>query len=200
MLLTAALTLVAVGAAGGAAVAGSKLHVLTRACVATASRAIMAPTNGHCPKGTLLEQVGASTPGRTGAAGRPGAAGAQGPQGLQGPAGPAGAPATAKSYVVNYLQGASAAVNSSAGVTMTGGPYDNAAGHYEDTYWHFAADISACAIEVTTVQHNGVYAVEGGGSSVTGPIAAAGRNPSDRTSSTSTPSGQAARAPTSRSW
>jgi hypothetical protein len=176
MISIAVLTVLGLGAAGGAALATSKLHVLSRACVATKSRALTAPVSGRCPKGTLLEQVGSSTPRHTGPAGAPGATGAQGPQG---PQGPAGAAATAKSYVVNYEQGGHAPVNASPGVTLSAGPYDNEAGHSEDTYWHFPADISICAIAVTTVESNGLYAVEGGGSSVTGPIAQAGRNPSD---------------------
>jgi hypothetical protein len=96
VVLLTTIALLAAGAAGGGAIAASKLHVLSKVCVATASRAITAPTKGKCPRGALLERVGGSTPGKTGprgATGATGAAGAAGATGLQGTAGAPGSPA-----------------------------------------------------------------------------------------------------------
>jgi hypothetical protein len=165
--LLAGITLLVVGAAGGAALAAGRLHILTKACVATASRAITAPKLGKCPKGSLLEQVGSSTPGKTGATGATGSTGATGATGSQGPQGPAGTPAPTKTYILNYRQGSGVA-NASSGVTLVAGPFDDAVGHTEDTKWSFPVDITSCTPQVTVTHTTSIYAID---ASPPGPLA-----------------------------
>jgi hypothetical protein len=171
ILVLASLSLIGLGAAGAVAAASIKLHVLSQVCVATKSRAVTAPTRGHCPAGTLLEAVGTTKVGKTGATGP------SGPAGPAGAAGPQGAPASAKTYIVNWKRGQHVPVNAYAGVVLSGGPFDDAGEHSEDTTWEFPVDVTNCALGVSTASQSGLYLVEGG--PPPGPIAQAGRNSGD---------------------
>lgn len=158
--------LVAAGAAGGAAVAAGKLHVLSQACVATKSRAITAPVAGHCPKGTLLETVGAAARGKTGVRGLVGPAGPKGSTGSRGPTGPRGATgatgakgstgpaATVKSYVFNWAGGKIA--NASSGIVVNLDKVDKTA-FTELLQLTMPVDITTCAVEATPVGANALY-------------------------------------------
>jgi hypothetical protein len=138
---TGSAVLLGTGAAAGAAVAATKLHVLSQACVATKSRAVTAPTKGRCPSGSVLEAIGTTRVGKTGATGP------------AGPAGPTGAPASTKTYIVNWQN--LGLVNATNGVTQVGSAVENATDHTEVTRWRYPVDLSACAVEVTPVNSNG---------------------------------------------
>jgi Collagen triple helix repeat (20 copies) len=159
-------TLVGAGAIGGVAVAGSRLHVLALACVATKSRAVTAPVGRHCPAGALLETVGTAARGKTGPRGKQGFTGATGHQGntgKTGPTGPAGktgatgkAGATGKtgtgtSYIVNWQKRAIA--NATTGITLTSDVTD-ATANTETVGLKLPVDISACGVSVTPVTTN----------------------------------------------
>jgi hypothetical protein len=155
--------LVAAGAAGGAAVAASKPHVLRQACVATKSRAITAPRAGHCPAGTLLETVGAAARGRTGVRGpagptgprgATGAKGSTGPKGSTGAKGSTGPAATLKSYVFNWQGGKIA--NASSGIVVNLDKVDKTA-FTELLQLTLPVDITTCAVEATPVGASAFY-------------------------------------------
>lgn len=161
ILFLTSLGLIGLGAAGGVAAASVKLHVLSQVCVGTKSRAVTAPTKGHCPAGSLLEVVGTTKVGKTGAtgpAGPPGAVGAQGPQGLP------GAPASTKTYILNWVSGKIA--NATPGVTEVGTATDDNTATTEATNWHFPVDVTACAIQVSVVSVGTTYSFYAGSASV----------------------------------
>src|SRR3954447_7622180 len=150
--LAAGMIVLVVGAAGGAALAAGQLHILSKVCVAKASRAVTAPDKGNCRNGALLEQVGSPVRGRTGARGATGATGpqgAQGPQGVQGLQGPPGISAAPHIYIVNWS--GSAVKNATAGVTEVGAPTVDSASKQQQTIWAFPVDVTSCSIQVSVL-------------------------------------------------